>query len=92
VTLTEEAPRITWLFVSTSPDEVRTIPVPAEVSPLPKPSLVVTTTTPERGVLVAVTACAPLARPDKSAEPATIDDATTAAGTANPSNLLISTP
>src|SRR5581483_2052563 len=81
---------MTWLLVSTSPEEVRTIPVPAEVSPA-RPRLVVTTTTPERGVLAVVTLGAPLAPPDSQAEPTTIDTATSAAGTANRVRFLIGT-
>src|SRR5207248_4829198 len=51
VTWTEVAPRITWLFVRTSPDDVRTMPVPA--APPPPTRCVSMTTTPVRGVLVA---------------------------------------
>jgi hypothetical protein len=33
VTRIDVAPRMTWLFVRTSPDEVKTIPVPAPAAP-----------------------------------------------------------
>src|SRR5262249_53474948 len=51
VTRMDVAPRITWLFVSTSPFEVRTIPLPAAV-PCPYASFVVTSTTPASSAAV----------------------------------------
>src|SRR5579872_1563126 len=44
VTSTSEAPSTTWLFVSTSPDDVRTMPVPAAAPPTK--SWVLTSTSP----------------------------------------------
>src|SRR5256885_7400225 len=78
VTWTEVAPRITWLFVRTSPDEVRTMPVPA--APPPETSLVSMTTTPVRGVRAS--AAAPLPLPNTQ----TVPTATAAATSASTSN------